>query len=348
MPVYVAVRNPYVASHVEKAEMKHWTRERLEQHTQALIEQGYDGVVLEGDGGVIELVAFEPTQVKSAIGNNGNYDPANPDIRYSRSQPADAIRSSMGSLTADQERAYLAVAGYDNVPTLRERFDSLKANLGLRMKQALVDQFAPIAQLDQNAYMLARMSKGSDGTLEAALLYGRPFLRDGVPDVDVKEGGFAKVLAGLQGEHDRFLMYVAAQRAENLKAQGKENLFSDQDITSLKTLNDGQMPDGSSRKQAYAKALSQLNGFNESVLRMAKESGLIDQDAYDLMRDQPYVPFYRLMEEDGGLQGPTFSKGLTNQKAWKKLKGGSQQLNADLLQNSPTRSLRLEFRRSPH
>ena len=104
MPVYVAVRNPYVASHAEKAEMKHWTRERLEQHTQALIEQGYDGVVLEGDDGVIELVAFEPTQVKSAIGNNGNYDPANPDIRYSRSQPADAIRSSMGSLTADQER----------------------------------------------------------------------------------------------------------------------------------------------------------------------------------------------------------------------------------------------------
>lgn len=252
---------------------------------------------------------------------------------FSRSQPADAIRSSMGSLTPDQERAYLAVAGYDKVPTLRERFDQLRANLGLRMKQALVDQFAPIAQLDQNAYMLARMSKGSDGTLEAALLYGRPFLRDGVPDVDVKDGGFAKVLAGLQGEHDRFLMHVAAQRAENLKAQGKENLFSDQDITSLKTLNDGLMPDGSSRKQAYAKALAQLNSFNDSVLRMAKESGLIDQDAYDLMRDQPYVPFYRLMEEEGGLQGPSFSKGLTNQKAWKKLKGGTEQLNADLLQN---------------
>lgn len=252
---------------------------------------------------------------------------------FSRSQPADAIRSSMGSLTPDQERAYLAVAGYDKVPTLRERFDQLRANLGLRMKQAMVDQFAPIAQLDQNAYMLARMSKGSDGTLEAALLYGRPFLRDGVPDVDVKDGGFAKVLAGLQGEHDRFLMHVAAQRAENLKAQGKENLFSDQDITSLKTLNDGLMPDGSSRKQSYAKALAQLNSFNESVLRMAKESGLIDQDAYDLMRDQPYVPFYRLMEEEGGLQGPSFSKGLTNQKAWKKLKGGTEQLNADLLQN---------------
>ena len=252
---------------------------------------------------------------------------------FSRAQPADAIRSSMGVMTPGQERAYKAVTGFDRVPTLTERFDRFKANFGLRMKQAMVDQFAPIAQLDQKAYMLARMSKGSDGTLEAAMLYGRPFLRDGVPDVDMKDGGFANVLAGLKGEHDRFLMWVAAQRAEGLKAQGKENLFSDQDITSLKTLNDGQMADGSSRKQAYAKALSQLNGFNDSVLMMAKDSGLIDQDAYDLMKDQPYVPFYRLMEEEGGLQGPSFSKGLTNQKAWKKLKGGTEQLNADLLQN---------------
>lgn len=333
MPLYANVRNPYVATAAEKIATRNSGTVAAKALTERVKALGHDGVVLDLGGGVIELVAFEPTQVKSTTGNNGNYDPANPDIRYSRSQPADAIRSSMGSLTPDQERAYLAVAGYDKVPTLRERFDQLRANLGLRMKQALVDQFAPIAQLDQNAYMLARMSKGSDGTLEAALLYGRPFLRDGVPDVDVKDGGFAKVLAGLQGEHDRFLMHVAAQRAENLKAQGKENLFSDQDITSLKTLNDGQMPDGSSRKQAYAKALAQLNSFNDSVLRMAKESGLIDQDAYDLMRDQPYVPFYRLMEEEGGLQGPTFSKGLTNQKAWKKLKGGTEQLNADLLQN---------------
>jgi hypothetical protein len=37
----------------------------------------------------------------------------------SRSQAADSIRSSMGSMTADQERAYLAVAGFDKVPTLK-------------------------------------------------------------------------------------------------------------------------------------------------------------------------------------------------------------------------------------
>jgi hypothetical protein len=40
----------------------------------------------------LEVIAFRPEQVKSAIGNNGNFDPSNPDIRFSRavspSQPA--------------------------------------------------------------------------------------------------------------------------------------------------------------------------------------------------------------------------------------------------------------------
>lgn len=32
-----------------------------------------------------QIVAFRPEQIKSATGNNGNFDPTNPDIRFSRS-----------------------------------------------------------------------------------------------------------------------------------------------------------------------------------------------------------------------------------------------------------------------
>lgn len=46
-------------------------------------------------------------------------------------------------------------------------------------------------------------------------------MRDGAPDVDVKDGGFAKVLASLKGNQDRWMMWIAAQRAEKLKAEGK-------------------------------------------------------------------------------------------------------------------------------
>lgn len=56
---------------------------------------GYDGVVMheedpaEVDGGSNRevWVAFEPTQIKSAVNNNGQYDAANPDIRYSINAP---------------------------------------------------------------------------------------------------------------------------------------------------------------------------------------------------------------------------------------------------------------------
>lgn len=236
--------------------------------------------------------------------------------------------------TQDQQRAAERAFGAVTKQTLKERAQSLRANMGVKLRQGLVDQFAPIKDVSEKAYILARLSKGSEGATEAAMLYGKPFLRDGVYDVDIKDGGFAKVLAGLKGEHDRFFQWVAALRAERLKSEGKENLLTDQDITALKTLNQGAMADGSARPQAYMQALQQLNAFNEANLRVAKESGLIDQAAYDLMKDQPYVPFYRLMEKDGAMTGPRFSSGLTNQQAWKKLKGGTQQLNGDLLQNT--------------
>ena len=89
MPVYVAVRNPYVFSDAERSRYKNATPIGVQRLTERLKAQGYDGVVYDhgGDKGV-ELVAFRPEQVKSAIGNNGDFDPANPDIRFSRAMPA--------------------------------------------------------------------------------------------------------------------------------------------------------------------------------------------------------------------------------------------------------------------
>jgi len=46
------------------------------RHKQLLLDKGFDGVKLK-DG---TYIAFEPTQIKSAIGNRGTYDPSNPDI----------------------------------------------------------------------------------------------------------------------------------------------------------------------------------------------------------------------------------------------------------------------------
>ena len=237
-----------------------------------------------------------------------------------------------GDLTPEQEASLKKVGAFPAEMTIRERLAGLKQDFGLRITQGLVDQFAALKRLGQKEYMLARLSKGSDGTMEAGLLYGKPFLRDGVPDVNVEDGGFAKSLAKLKGEQDRFMWWVAAQRAERLKAEGKEFLFDVGDISNLKSLSEGSFADGGARAPVYAEVLREMNDFNDALLKLAEESGLVDPEARKLFKDNPYVPFYRVLES-GAAQGPKFSSGLVNQKAWKALKGSTKQLNSDLLSN---------------
>lgn len=45
-----------------------------------LIGRGYDGVVLPEKDGTFVAFVFDPNQIKSATGNNGNFDPSNPSI----------------------------------------------------------------------------------------------------------------------------------------------------------------------------------------------------------------------------------------------------------------------------
>ncbi|MCB4787042.1 hypothetical protein LGR64_12205 [Delftia sp. Lp-1] len=283
-----------------------------------------------GDGSMLAQQQPAGKLSSEAVANEINRLLKKP-LQFSRAAPA---APTANDYTPEQARAAEHAFGVQVKQTWAERAQAMRHNIGTKLRQGLVDQFAPLKEISEKAYILARLSKGSDGAVEAALLYGKPYLRDGVADVDIKDGGFANVLASLKGEHDRFFQWVAAQRAQRLKAEGKENLLTDRDITALRSLDAGRMADGTARMPLYAAALRELNAFNEASLKVARDSGLIDQAAYDLMKDQPYVPFYRLMEEDGGMRGPRFSSGLVNQQAWKKLKGGTQQLNADLLQNT--------------
>lgn len=214
--------------------------------------------------------------------------------------------------------------------TLKDRAAALTKDFGKKFVQGVLDQFAPLRELDQNAYMKARLSKATDGGVEALMLYGKPILRDGALDVDVKDSGFLKTLQSLKGEHDRFFAWVAGQRARELKAAGKENLLTDEDLSFLNTLNRSD-PSWQERQGAYQRALNDLRAFNKSVMDIAAEQGIVDGESRHLWESQFYVPFYRVMEE--GTAGPSIKSGLVRQYAFKKLKGGTENLN-DLLKNT--------------
>lgn len=86
MPGYVSLQNPHV---VESQPWLPWNLVNSAAIETAL-ENGNDGVIIRNSvdtatGEEIEsdiYIVFEPTQIKSATGNRGTFDPSNPDIRY--------------------------------------------------------------------------------------------------------------------------------------------------------------------------------------------------------------------------------------------------------------------------
>ena len=82
MAVYLSINNPKIVSIDEIQAMQ--GERGGERDRRWAVEAGYDGA-RTADGKV--WIAFEPTQIKSATGNNGQFDPANPDIRKSPARP---------------------------------------------------------------------------------------------------------------------------------------------------------------------------------------------------------------------------------------------------------------------
>lgn len=242
------------------------------------------------------------------------------------SKPPSYVGTNPVALTAARKAGL-----YREEKPFLQRVKEMMPTFATRFTQGLTDQFAPIKELDFRSYMLARMSKATDGAVEAMFLYGKPFLDNGALNVNLKDSGLTKVLQRLQGEHDRFIAWIAGNRAAQLKTEGRERLFDDDEIDWLKDLNKGQMKDGKNRAVLYAEVHKEFNAYGKAVLDVAEQQGLIDPESRAVWEKDFYVPFYRNLEAE--VSGPTVKSGLVSQQAFKRLKGGKEELN-DLLANT--------------
>ena len=246
--------------------------------------------------------------------------------------------------TPEQLRMFQNVGRSVEEPTIKERIASLRQDLGKKLVQGVFDQFDPLKALGNVPYMMARLSKGASGAMEAVLHHGKLSIRDGAYDADMSGGVLERLGVPLHGEFDDFLNWVAGNRAERLMAEGRENLFSRDDIIAAKALADdttnfdyvlqhgpnaGQVT--RDRSKIYDDALKTFNEFNKNVLDIAEQSGLIDPESRKVWESEFYVPFYRVSEE--GFIGDTLKNGLVRQKVIQKLKGGQEKLN-DLMSNT--------------
>lgn len=287
-----------------------------------------------------------------AVAGHGNGREAGAEIGDAADAPLLSTSRIVGNndrvRTPEQLRAFQNVGRTIEVPTIKERMAVLWKDAGKKMAQGLADQFAPIKDLDAEAYALMRLSKGAGGAFETLLRGGQLKLESGVYNFDpTKKGGVIdRLLTPLQGEMDDFLWWVSANRADRLSQEDREHLFSAGDIAAIKTLDAGRtewdykLQYGANAGQVtrdrtliYGDALKTFNEFHKNTLDMAEQSGLIDPAARVLWENEFYVPFYRV-DEEAGVRGANVKSGVVRQQAFKTLKGGSGKLNADLLDNT--------------
>jgi hypothetical protein len=75
-PVYLKIENPYYPDSDEDYDGQDIGNELMNR----LKAQGYDGIIDEVSEGPVHYVVFDATQIKSASGNNGRFNPKNPSI----------------------------------------------------------------------------------------------------------------------------------------------------------------------------------------------------------------------------------------------------------------------------
>ena len=332
MDLYASIQNPYLMSVEESQEVENplqarRLRTRLEQ-------QGYDGIRLKGTP---VWIAFNNYQVKSATDNAGTFDEFDPDIRFSRSAPSESDDEARDALDG------LGLSGKDRDSLLQQIRDlgkeGLKAKLAdwaQRSREGLFDGLEGIRRAEeavgvtdpnQQGYVSARQAAGTADVLHAILLYGAPVWKDGI--IDYKEGsrGLLEVLADLgQNNLQSWLGWLGGKRAELLKAQGRENNLSDQEIAELIALGKG-------KEALFEKVYQEYAALNEAILDLAEGAGIIDPKARAKWQTEYYVPFYREPVGEDAHSGPSTKRGLSHQSAAIRALKGGKLPTKDLLSN---------------
>ncbi|CAN7525419.1 hypothetical protein LJR071_003571 [Pseudomonas sp. LjRoot71] len=300
-------------------------------------EAGHDGLIVknafDGRSKFDQYVAFESGQIKSATDNNGDFDPASPDIRYSLNDEAattDALRKlGLGGKDADgvvEQIRNMTLGGLKaklSEWTTRSEEGLFDGLVGIRRAEEAVG----VTDAEKQGYVSARMASGIADVMHGVLHYAAPEWRDGVIAGKADTRGVLEILGDLgQDNLTPWLAWLGGKRAQMLKAQGRENNLTDTEIAELIAMGKG-------KEALFEKVYQDYAKVNEAVLDLAEQAGLIDQSARAKWATEYYVPFYRVDESEGLFSGPRSKKGLSHQSAAiKALKGGTLPTN-DLLTN---------------
>lgn len=281
-------------------------------------------------------VVFNSRQIKSADRNSGAFDPENPRVdaaRIKRTPEQEAAMTKAG-MPADgrstaQRSADALRSAWAKVRDAMGTPDSRRQSLvdrfhGLRAAEAQMPGIAP----EESPYIAARLTTGLPSVMESIMTFGAPKWDNGVLSIEPGTTGLLDALKPVANDLDAWLGWMVGRRAKLLKAQGRENLFTDDDIDALLSLSKGRDAEFASAARDYLK-------IKNAILDVAEQAGLIDPVARAAWDHAEYVPFYR--DDAGDTVGPGTRKGLEGQTSGiRTLKGGDANLSdpmANIIRN---------------
>lgn len=198
----------------------------------------------------------------------------------------------------------------------------------------IFDRLNPIKMyLGDFAYKLARNETGTQSIIAMFLRHGKLFFDpSGVLTSNERNKGFMSFIKEVGAEWDIFLKWTAARRAQNLEKEHREKWLT-KDIRTLIFKEAGADKQGNHAKfEKYAKT---LEAFNNNILDVAQQAGLINAKDRKKWAQEFYIPFYRLLEDKESreefLKSPGKSQRIVH-SGIKRLKGAKVKIG-DLQEN---------------
>jgi hypothetical protein len=255
-----------------------------------------------------------------------------------------SLRDSLGQDTVDaiertttkrEEKGYAQRMGEALSPTGFAKF-----------RQAMINKYEAIERLskdvaktfgsneliaDTSAIAAALFSDRAAGVAASSYQNGVPVFKNGfttVSDFDGNVKGLIPILEPLMKYNDPFVFqafqfYAATRRGKRLTAEGREQLFTAEDIKKGNLIGE--------RYPEFQTVFDEYQKYNKGLVDFMKDTGVVSAKEAELWtQNWDYIPFYRQMEGEE-TAGPNVFSPIAGVAKPRKLKGGEAPL-ADFME----------------
>jgi hypothetical protein len=202
---------------------------------------------------------------------------------------------------------------------------------------AIADKLHPLkmfAGAKSKAYMMHRGLPGVQSSINAMMEHGKLHLDpSGVLTTGTKDEGFVPWLKNLGTDAEKFFYWLIAKRDQSRTARDKKYtpMFTDDERSKLLNWTGSRTSKGT----PWGVVNKEFQAFNNSVLKIGIDSGLLDPAMVAQFKDQFYVPFYRIFEDEQAtaefIKAPVNTKRIIAAQI-KKLRGSKRKIG-DPLEN---------------